>query len=381
AHVIAGPTLDPVITIYGDNFFSTSVVTLQLGTNTPITLPSTLLSRKVLQATVKAAYLAVPNPALPYPIKWTLSVTNPAPPNDPGQPPAQIEFDVDDPAVPTITSVVNAASYLGTSVWTGTGTNPMNPPTTPPVSISPREIISIFGQNLGPATVSTATPTATPPSTTLVYPTTWSGVKVVFTIGSGATATNVNAPIIMTSSNQINAIVPVEVAGAIGSATPSVTITVDNAGTPTSAFSAYVLAEDPGAFTFGGLGQGQAAVLNYDNTGAATINSTKSAAVRGSAIAIFATGMGDLAGPAVPNGAIVTTATSLRNATARVDIDGQPAVVTYAGTSPGAVAGLVQINAIVPPSVRTGQAISLTVSIGAAVGSHRSQPAVTFAVK
>jgi len=64
-----------------------------------------------------------------------------------------------------------------------------------------------------------------------------------------------------------------------------------------------------------------------------------------------------------------------------VDIDGQPAVVSYAGTSPGAVAGLVQINAIVPPTVRAGAAIPLTVSIGSAVASRRSQLGVKIAVK
>jgi uncharacterized protein (TIGR03437 family) len=65
----------------------------------------------------------------------------------------------------------------------------------------------------------------------------------------------------------------------------------------------------------------------------------------------------------------------------RVDIDGQPAVVSYAGSSPGAVAGLVQINAIVPPTVRTGAAISITVSIGTTAAARRSQPGVTLAVK
>jgi uncharacterized protein (TIGR03437 family) len=64
-----------------------------------------------------------------------------------------------------------------------------------------------------------------------------------------------------------------------------------------------------------------------------------------------------------------------------VDIDGQPAVVSYAGTSPGAVAGLVQVNAIVPPTVRTGAAIPITVSIGSAISARRSQPGVTLAVK
>jgi uncharacterized protein (TIGR03437 family) len=64
-----------------------------------------------------------------------------------------------------------------------------------------------------------------------------------------------------------------------------------------------------------------------------------------------------------------------------VDIDGQPAVVSYAGASPGAVAGLVQINAIIPPTVPTGAAIPVTVSVGGAPTSRRSQPGVTISVK
>src|SRR4051794_40199008 len=91
ASVIAGPAIDPVITIYGDNFFSTSVVTLQLPGNPSITLSSTLLSRKVLQATVKAAYLTAAAGAV-FPIVWTLGVTNPAPPNNPSQAPATTPF-------------------------------------------------------------------------------------------------------------------------------------------------------------------------------------------------------------------------------------------------------------------------------------------------
>jgi len=64
-----------------------------------------------------------------------------------------------------------------------------------------------------------------------------------------------------------------------------------------------------------------------------------------------------------------------------VDIDGQPAVVSYAGTSPGAVAGLVQVNAIIPPTVRSGASIPITVSVGSAAAARRSQIGVTLAVK
>lgn len=365
--VIASPTIDPVITLYGDNFFATSVVTMQEGTNQPITLPSTLLSRKVLQATIKAAYLTAPT-------TWTVAVTNPAPPNNPGQAPVTTTFTVTSPTQPAITTVVNAASFLPTAVQTGTGPNPAPPGAT---SVSPRQIISIFGKNLGPTTVTPTASSGTPP----VYPTASGGIQVLFDYGSPTTT--VAAPIIITSSNQVNCIVPVELATVIGTASPNAHVRVVNGGAVTLAFPLTVVAADPGVFTFGGLGQGQGAILNYDSaSGSYVINGSKAAAPRGGAVAIYVTGMGALH-PASPlfNGEVVNSAITLADNTVRVDIDGQPAVVTYAGTSPGAVAGLVQINAIVPPTVRTGQAIALTVSIGSAAASRRSQPGVTIAVK
>jgi uncharacterized protein (TIGR03437 family) len=205
---------------------------------------------------------------------------------------------------------------------------------------------------------------------------------VAFFIGS---STLVYAPIIMVSSNQINAVVPVAVAAVINTTNPTVSVQVLNTNTTPAAatqpFNVMVIQEDPGAFTFGGLGQGQAAVLNYEMaTGTYSINAAKNAAARGSTILIYVTGMGDLAVP-VADGVVATAAATLADNTVRVDIAGQPAVVSYAGAAPGAVAGLVQVNAIVPPTVSTGSAVSLTVSVGAATGSRRSQPSVTISVK
>jgi uncharacterized protein (TIGR03437 family) len=370
--VIAGPSIDQLITIYGDNFFATSVVTLQQGTNPAITLPSTLLSRKVLQATIKAAYLAPPASGV-YPVNFTLAVTNPAPPNNPSQGAATTAFSVTSPTAPAITSIVNSASFLPAATQTGTGANPA--PTG--AAISPRELISIFGQNLGPTTVTPTTASGSP----LAYPTTADTIQVLFTYG--ATPTVVLAPIIVTSSNQINCIVPTELATVIGTASPYADVQVRNGAVTTAKFTVTVIPEDPGVFTFGGLGQGQGAILNIDGTtGAYVINSTKASSPRGSTISIYATGLGDLKNPpAVANGEVAMSAITVADSTVRVDIDGQPAVVTYAGTSPGAVAGLVQINAIVPPTVRTGTAIPLTVSIGSAAASRRSQSGVTIAIK
>jgi uncharacterized protein (TIGR03437 family) len=365
--VIAGPAVDPVVTVYGDNFFATSVVTLQQASNPPITLTSTLLSRKVMQATIKAAYLTSAG-------AWTLAVTNPAPPNNPSQAAPTTTFTVTSPTAPGITSVVNAGSYLSTAIHTGTGANPV---AVGAVSVSPREIISIFGKNLGPTTVTTNTASGTPP----VYGTTAGSVQVWFDY-TGNTGGMIPAPIIMTSSNQVNCIVPIELAAVIGTAGPNALILVQNGMNLTAAYNLTVVAADPGVFTFGGLGQGQGAVLNFDNTsGSYVINASKAAAPKGSTISVYATGLGDLATPTIGSGEVVSTAIGLAANTVRVDIDGQPAVVTYSGTSPGAVAGLVQINAIVPPTVRTGAAIPLTVSVGSAAASRRSQPGVTIAVK
>src|SRR5205085_12394863 len=119
-----------------------------------------------------------------------------------------------------------------------------------------------------------------------VYPAVAAGVQVLFQFGSPVTM--VAAPIIISSSNQVNCIVPVEVAAAIGSASPNATVLVLNGAAATAAFPLTVIGEAPGVFTFGGLGQGQGAILNYDTaTGSYVINASKTAAPRGSAVSIY----------------------------------------------------------------------------------------------
>jgi len=363
--VVAGPTVNPVITLYGENFFSTSVVTLQLlPASSPATqLTSTLLSREVLQATIPAAMLASQN-------NWLIAVANPAPPNNPGQSPVSKPFSVVSATTPIISSVVNAGSYLPTASQTGTNVNPV---TATPTSVAPGEIISIFGQNLGPSTVTTATPTGVP----LAYPTFIGVITVTFQI---SLANSVFAPILMVSANQINAIVPVEVAAAAIGTTIQVEVT--NGINSTAWFPLTVVAEDPGVFTFGGLGQGQGAILNYNTaTQGYSINSTSTAAPRGSTILIYATGLGILSTPLVDGAVAPSNAGIPVQDPVTVEIAGQPAVVSYAGTCPGAVAGLVQINAVVPPTVAAGAAVPVTVSGGTALTARQSQSGVTLAVK
>jgi uncharacterized protein (TIGR03437 family) len=90
-----------------------------------------------------------------------------------------------------------------------------------------------------------------------------------------------------------------------------------------------------------------------------------------------------VAGLPLGNGEVACAAITLPNFAVNVNvfIDGQLSVVNYAGTSPGSVGGLVQINAVVPPTAHTGQAITITTSVGDKVNARRSQPLVTLAVK
>jgi uncharacterized protein (TIGR03437 family) len=363
--VVAGPTVDPVVTIYGENFFSTSVVTLQLqpATSPAIQLVSILLSREVLQATIPADLLTAE-------ATWVLAVANPAPPSNPGQLPVTADFAVVSATTPVISSIVNAGSYLPTAIQSGTDLNPVSTGLT---SAAPGEIISIFGQNLGPTTVTPATPTGDP----LAYPQFLDAITVTFQLDAYDAYF---APLLMVSANQINAIVPSEVAQA--SVGTPIEVQVNNGGNVTTWFPLTVVNEDPGVFTFGGLGQGQGAILNYDTTTQGySINSSSSAAARGSTILIYATGLGGLTAPLTDGAVAPSNAGIPVQDPVTVEIAGQPAVVSYAGTCPGAVAGLVQINAVVPPTVAAGTAVPITVSGGTAASGRQSQPGVTLVVK
>jgi uncharacterized protein (TIGR03437 family) len=189
------------------------------------------------------------------------------------------------------------------------------------------------------------------------------------------------SPILMASANQVNAIVPRELNNVVGQ---QITITVSNGSAFTLApFTVMVVRENPGMFTFGGLGQGQGAIINYDSTGTITsVNSTKNTEPRGSTIAIYATGLGELNDPSPGTGDIISTDTNpVADGTVRVDIGGQPCVVTYAGAAKMTVAGLVQINAVVPPNAKTGTNVPIVVSVGQVGQARSSQSGVTVAVK
>ena len=384
--ITPAPPANPVFTLYGTNFtLNTSLFLTVSGTDYQIPWSSmVLVSSKILQATIPSADLPVQSPGN-YPLVCTFTIRNG------GFPAVTGTFMIVDPSQPSVSFIVNSGSYTPMSTYAGAGLDPGALPN-PPTAVSPRGIISIFGQNLGPSIVASASPIGG------IYQTSCDGVSVTFTYmdmtQSPPVQVSVDAPILMASINQINAIVPMGVANALAlaaSAQAAVTVTVPAANgltTTSLPFPVTVLPEDPAIFTFGGLGQGQGAIINYDASGASSINSGTNQEPRGDIVALFVTGLGVLPNDntfaEIPDGSL-TTSPGIQIAdwqNVHVTVGGQPAVVLYAGTSPGAVAGLVQVNVIIPPTSSTGSApILLTVGSAATGGPRTAQTGVTVAVK
>jgi len=196
-----------------------------------------------------------------------------------------------------------------------------------PSPVAPGELVTLFGTNLGPAAGIGAEP-----DTSGRLGTNLAGVRVLFD--------GVPAPVLYAQAYQVNAIVPFAV-------TPGVTVRVqvEYNGTQSTATAVDVTKASPAIFTLDHPSPrgGKAAALNQDGT----INSPANPASVGSIVTIYATGAGSML-PAVPDGQIVTTANAKPALPVTVNFYGTSAEVLYAGSAPGIVAGVLQINVRVP---------------------------------
>ncbi len=187
------------------------------------------------------------------------------------------------------------------------------------------EIVSLFGQGLGPAQGAQG---QFDPQTG--YPQQVSTVQVTF---NGAAA-----PLLYVQDGQINAIVPWSLAGASGAQ-----ICVLYNGATTNCLSWPVANAAPGVFTVDGY---YAAAVNQDGT----INSATNPAPSGTLVSVFATGLGPIS-PAVQDGALVLPPLPTDDiqfmAYGRVGgiiFSYGPLETTYAGPAPYEVAGVSQVN-------------------------------------
>jgi uncharacterized protein (TIGR03437 family) len=238
----------------------------------------------------------------------------------------------DTTTAPSVTGIVNAASYVSSS-------------------IAPGEVVAIFGQNLGPTSVITNS----------FGDAAAAGVRLA---GTQVTFNGVPAPLVYASTGAVAAIVPFEIAGA-GTATMSVSYN----GQAASSQKVNVVDSAPGLFSADASGRGPGAILNSDFT----LNAASNPATAGSFVVLYATGGGQT-NPPSSSGSVATSAMPLAQSVS-VTLGGVPADVLYAGNAGGEVAGIVQINIRVPSGVSGTVPVSLT------IGGQTSQSTVTISIQ
>ena len=106
------------------------------------------------------------------------------------------------------------------------------------------------------------------------------------------------------------------------------------------------------------------------------MNNAANAVGRGGVVVLYATGEGQTS-PAGVDGEIVDGVPGQPVLPVTVSIGGVPAQVVYSGSAPGFVAGLLQVNAVVPQGVTPGSAVSVVMT----VGTQQSQAGATIAVE
>jgi uncharacterized protein (TIGR03437 family) len=314
--------VQPAVTLKGTGFVTGSAV--HLGINSADqTLATTFVDANTLQTSLAGVTLSVGQ-------TLSLTVVNP------GAVPSNAMTLTVTGAVPQISShgVMNAASFVSGPV-------------------APGELISIAGAFLGPAQGSTAAPDASG-----TFPEALAGVQVLF---DGRPA-----PILYVSASQVNAIVPFSLAGAQQTA-----VQVEYQDRQSAALAVPVAASAPGIFTADSSGSGQGAILDSDMSP----NLVTHPAAPGSVVALYATGAGQMNQSLVDGQVVTQLAKPLASAT--VAIDGQQAQVVYCGSAPTLVAGMLQVNVVVPATVQTGPAVPVSLQIG----DTAAQPGVTLAIQ
>jgi len=204
---------------------------------------------------------------------------------------------------PIITSITSASTLMAPAPG-GANAYP---------TVAPYDVISVFGANFCPATISSCTsPIVASLDSSFRYPTYLSPdtgthkLAVTFSrIATIGTAwANIPGYLMFANNNQINAVVPSGIFGQLGSATVKVVVSFDTSATnPSSADTSNgailnVAAVDPGIFTLDSSGNG--AILNAVSY---VLNTQTTPAMGGSeSAAIYMTGLG------IPNSTGLDTA-------------------------------------------------------------------------
>ncbi|MCC6390747.1 MAG: lamin tail domain-containing protein [Bryobacterales bacterium] len=239
-------------------------------------------------------------------------------------------------AEPKITSAVNGASFM-------------------PGPVAPGELVTIFGSDLGPPDlVRQDLGEGRTPFKTLL-----ANTRVLFD--------GVAAPVFFTTSTAVSAFAPYSLAGRT-----SAEVVVEFQNKLSNPITLDVAGSAPGIFAADASGRGQAWALNEDNTS----NGPGADAPKGSLITFYATG-GGATNPAGDDGLITTDRPAALNLPVSVRIGSADAQVVSAGTTPGAISGMMQVTARVPQDLASGGPLPIELTVGGVT----SQPGVFVTVE
>ena len=166
----------------------------------------------------------------------------------------------------------------------------------------------------------------------------------------------VAAPLLFAQANQVNAIVPFEV---LERGTGTADVQISHSGQMTQTVTMSVVKKQPGIFTIGGTGSGQAIVQNADGS----LNSSSNPAAKGSMVSILATGAGQTT-PILPAGTFAADDSIRPRLRITVLIGGIAAEVIDARVPQGLFAGLIQVDVRIPTGALSGAAVSLELGVG-----------------
>ncbi len=219
-------------------------------------------------------------------------------------------------------------------------------------SAAPGQIIALFGSGIGP-----------PDGVGLSLDE--SGFVDTILAGTRVLFDGSPAPMIYTSSSQVMAVVPYNIAGQ-----STTNIQVEYNGAVSPGVDVNVADSAPGIFTADASGTGQGAILNEDFS----LNSAANPAARGSIVVIYATGQGQT-DPNGVDGVVTADVLPKPMLPVTVTIGGQQAEILFVGAVSGLVAGVMQVDARVPDGIGPGN-----VPVVITVGGNRSPSSVTMDV-
>jgi uncharacterized protein (TIGR03437 family) len=221
-------------------------------------------------------------------------------------------------------------------------------------AVAPGSLVSIFGSNLGASGSFISTP----------LPTVLGGTCV--------TLNNVAIPLELTSSGQINAQIPVNLAAG---KYPLVIRSISNQ-TESASTTVTVAKYAPAVFV---AGDGQAAIVKASD---GSFVNAKNPATRDQDLIIYATGLGTTTGGAVTSGNPAPSSPLAVTATVQVffgnpNFSQSPVIVEWSGLVPGLI-GVNQINVRIPGTHMNGDMLPVTLKIGG-ISSPVSGPAIPTA--